>query len=380
MFPSRSLVPLLPCLCASLLLAACVSTPPRSDGAGATSTGEETGQSDAPAMSVGTGTPVVPAAETVAVGTRDADAADDPAIWVDAADPARVVIYGTDKKAGLYAYRLDGSVLQHLPGGKPNNVDLRDGFVVDGRPQVLVGASDRSPARFGVVLYLMDPQTLDTRFWGHVPVDLVEPYGLCLGRRGDAFIVVVNSTDGQVRQLAVSAGSDGRPVAVEQKRYALGSQVEGCVIDDARGHVYIGEEAHGVWRYTLDPARGDEHVLVAAAPGEALVPDVEGLALLHDGTASWLMASSQGDSAFAVWRVDGEPVYRGRFSVVAHGGIDAVTGTDGIAAQAGPVGAYVDGLVVVQDDVDETPGTRGERQNFKLVDWRAIRAALSLDR
>lgn len=358
----------LACLGMSLLLAACAGAP----------TGEETDRSDAPAMLVGAGTPVRPAAETVAVGTQDADAADDPAIWVDRADPARAVIFGTDKKAGLYAYRLDGSVLQHLDGGKPNNVDLRDGFVVDGREQVLVGASDRSPARFGVVLYLMDPQTLQTRFWGHVPVDLVEPYGLCLGRQGDTFVVVVNSTDGQVRQLAVSAGTDGAPLAVEQKRYALRSQVEGCVIDDGNGHVYIGEESSGVWRYTLDPARGDEHVLLAAAPSAALVPDVEGLALLHDGRATWLMASSQGDSAFAVWRVDGEPRYRGRFSVVAHDGIDAVTGTDGIAALAGPVGGYADGLVVVQDDVDEIPGASGERQNFKLVDWREIRTALSL--
>jgi hypothetical protein len=104
---------------------------------------------------------------------------------------------------------------------------------------------------------------------------------------------------------------------------------------------------------------------------------VEGLALIDDGAATYLIASSQGDSAFAVWRVDGAiPAYKGRFSVVANGGIDAVTGTDGVAALGGQVGAFPQGLVVMQDDVDD--GATGARQNFKLVHWREVKKALGL--
>ena len=80
-----------------------------------------------------------------------------------------------------------------------------------------------------------------------------------------------------------------------------------------------------------------------------------------------------------MWRVDGaEPAYAGRFSIVPGNGVDAVTGTDGLAALGGPVGAFPEGLIVVQDDADtdgETTGPRA-RQNFKLVDWRAVKAAL----
>ncbi len=359
----------LACVSAAALLAAACATP---------LTGEETDVSDAPEMSVGAGTPVVAAAETVAVGTANADAADDPAIWVDPSNPSRVVIFGTDKKAGLYSYRLDGTVLQNLDGGEPNNVDLRDGFMVQGRRQVLVAASDRSPERFGITLFLMDPTTLQTRYWGLVPVDLAEPYGLCVGKRGDEFIVVINGTDGQVRQVGISIAADGSPAGVVQKRYAVGSQTEGCVVDDETGHVYIGEEARGIWRYSVDPADGARRISIAQAPSPALVPDVEGLAMLKQNGETWLFASSQGDSAFAIWRVDGQPTYRGRFSVVSGGSIDAVTGTDGIAALAGPVGPYAQGLIVVQDDVDEVPGSPGNYQNFKLVDWAAIKAALGL--
>lgn len=108
-----------------------------------------------------------------------------------------------------------------------------------------------------------------------------------------------------------------------------------------------------------------------------LKPDVEGLTLLREGAVTWLIASSQGDSAFAVWRVDGAaPAYRGRFSAVATGGIDAVTGTDGVAAAGGVVGDFPEGLLVVQDDEDAGP--RGARQNFKLIDWREVKRALGL--
>lgn len=353
----------------ALSLAACA--PPHK-------TGEETNKSDAPVMEVGKGKPVLASVETVAVGTENADAADDPAIWVDGENTARAVVFGTDKKAGLYVYNLDGSVRQHLDGGNPNNVDLREGFIVDGKPLVLVAASDRSPERFGIVLYLMDPQTLQTRYWGVVPVDLVEPYGLCIGKRGSDFVVIIDGTDGQVRQLVVTVGSNGAPRGSVQKKYALESQVEGCVIDDRTGFVYIGEEDKGIWRFSLDPSRNDR-LKVASAPSEMLAPDVEGLALLHEGDKTWLMASSQGDSAFAVWRVEGQPEYRGRFSVVTGGGIDAVTGTDGIAAAPGPVGQFKDGLVVVQDDIDVSEGRPGQRQNFKLIDWSSIKSVLNLN-
>ncbi|WP_397422015.1 phytase, partial [Phenylobacterium sp.] len=82
--------------------------------------------SDSAGMTVGVGTPVIAAAETPSVGTKVLDAADDPAIWVDPADRARGVIIGTDKKAGLYVYDLAGRQTQYVPGGLPNNVDIRE--------------------------------------------------------------------------------------------------------------------------------------------------------------------------------------------------------------------------------------------------------------
>ena len=330
--------------------------------------------SDSGGMIVGVGTPVPAAAETPPVGTSTLDAADDPEIWVDPADSSRGVIVGTDKKAGLYVYDLAGRQLQYVRGGLPNNVDLRGGFSTPSGERVLVAASDRG--RMGLALFLLDPATLRLSEWGVVPLDLAEAYGMCLARRGEAFVAVVNGTDGQVRQGRIAMGADGKPAWTEERRFAVATQPEGCVADEAANRLYLGEEGRGIWQFDLGTGKAAGR-LIAEAPSAMLKPDVEGLTLLREGPVTWLIASSQGDSAFAVWRVDGEaPVYRGRFSVMAAGSVDAVTGTDGVAALGGPVGAFPEGLVVMQDDVDE--GATGARQNFKLVDWREVKKALGL--
>jgi 3-phytase len=338
-------------------------------------------QSDSAKMLVGVGTPVPAASETVAVATTKADAADDAEIWADPKDPQRAVIIGTDKQAGLYVYGLDGNIRAFLPEGRLNNVDLRPGFSTPAGERVLIAASDRG--RMGAALYLMDPSTLQVKPWGLAPLDLAEPYGLCMAKLGDRFVVIVNGTDGQVRQIAVAAGKDGKPEIVEQRRFGLKTQTEGCVADDARGRLYIGEEAAGVWRFDLDPASKTAGRLVASAPSAQLKPDVEGLTLLHEKDGkSWLIVSSQGDSAFAVWRADGpELAYAGRISIMGANGADPVTGTDGVAALGAPVGNFPAGLMVVQDDSDtdgEAPTAGRDRQNFKLVDWREVRRALRL--
>ncbi|MDZ4112314.1 MAG: phytase, partial [Brevundimonas sp.] len=193
-------------------------------------------------------------------------------------------------------------------------------------------------------------------------------------RRGDEVHAILIGHEGELRQFILSADAAGHPVSREVRRAEIGSISEGCAADEATDALYIAEENVGVWRYRLDPAAGDGRALVQPIAPGVLVADAEGLAILEDGAARYLIGSSQGDSTFPVWRIDGpRPVYAGRF-VVEAGAVDRVTGTDGVDALGGPVGdAFPEGLVVVQDDVNDA-GT----QNFKYIDWRDIRAALGL--
>lgn len=333
--------------------------------------------SDSLLVAHGTGTPVLASAETVAVGTAGLDAADDPEIWVDPMDRSRALILGTDKKAGLYAYNLDGSVRDFVPHGPLNNVDLRTVYGETGS-FTLIAASDR--AKNGAALFTLSDD-LKLKPAGFLAMTTSEAYGLCMGTTADGITIIIIGKNGDVVQ-AVYSETDTGPKGEIVRRFDVGSQAEGCVVDDRTGALYIAEEAKGIWRYGVEPATGPARVQLQGAPSDILVADVEGLALLVDEESglSYLVASSQGDSAFAVWQVAGETAnYKGRFSVFPGNGFDAVTGTDGVAALGGQVGPYAEGVVVMQDDSDmegEAPTGARSRQNFKIVPWSEIKKAL----
>lgn len=314
--------------------------------------------------------PVAAVAETV-VTTDPAVDADDPVLWADRGDPSRALWIGTDKSDGLYVHSLDGTVRQFFPDGPLNNVDLREGFVVDGKPYVLIAAAER--ARFGIVTYLLDPATMEVKPYGFIPTDMGEPYGFCMGRRGDAIYLMPNNKDGEARQYRVVAGPQG-PVATLERTLKVASQTEGCVVDDVAQVFYLGEEDTGIWRFDFDPAAPATPTRVYAVDRTVLTDDVEGLTIMRDGGRTYLIASSQGDSTYPVWQVEGSVyVYKGRFAVEG-GAIDNVTVTDGIDAWSGPIGPYPEGAIAMHDTDDGD----GRQQNYKLVDWRDVKRALAL--
>src|SRR5512138_610268 len=307
------------------------------------------------------------------VTTDSAVDADDPALWADARDVSRALLFGTDKSDGLYVHDLDGSVRAFFPDGPLNNVDLRDGFAVDGRARVLVAASDRR--QFGIRAYLLDPETLSVERYGFIATDIGEPYGFCLGRMGDRIYAIIGNKDGVLQQVRIDATTQG-PVGTVVRTLQLGSQTEGCAVDDDARHLYVGEEDVGVWRFDFHPEASIEPLAVARVDNHRIRADVEGLALLQDGKEKYLIVSSQGDSTFPVYRIAGSRhEYVGRFTVVAGDRIDAVTETDGVSAWSGPIGRYPNGLIAMHDDEDEP---HAGQQNYKLVDWRDVKQALGL--
>ncbi|UZK70918.1 phytase [Sphingomonas sp. S1-29] len=325
-----------------------------------------------PPWAVGEQPALVQARVETVVDTDPTVDADDPALWADAKNPARAVMFGTDKTDGLYVHNMDGTVRQFLPSGPLNNVDTRTGFVVDGREQVLVAATN--DGKMGINLYLFDPATMVTRDWGFVATDMGEPYGSCMGRSGDDFYLIANNKLGDIKQWRVRAGASGPEVTLLGSR-KLASQLEGCVSDDVNGVLYVGEEDVGIWAFPLDATITAEPRSVARVDRKRITDDVEGLTIMQDGDSRYLIASSQGDSTFAVFRIaDGIETYVGRFAVIDGVTIDGVTETDGVDAWSGPIGPFAEGALAMHDDRDGN----GPQQNFKIVDWRDVRAALNL--
>lgn len=311
--------------------------------------------------------------ETEPVGTDNADAADDPAIWRNAADPAASLIVGTDKKAGLYVYGLDGARRHFLDAGRINNVDLKADVPINGAPGILVVASDRNDVtQAKLALFRLDPATATLSALGTLPAGTGEAYGVCLGRDADGLSAFVVLKDGTIHQILIDA-SGATPQGRTVRTMKLGTQAEGCAVDDRTHRLYVAEEDVGLWRFDARVARSTMPVRVGSVDLRQLVDDAEGVAIAPMGeTGGYVIVSSQGDNAYALYSLDDDS-YVGRFRIV-DGAIGGAEETDGIELVLGDFGpAYPGGLFVAQD------GHNGARaQNFKLVAWADIVAALGL--
>ena len=298
--------------------------------------------------------------------------ADDPAIWRHPDDPAESTIIGTDKLGGLAVYDLAGNQIQYLADGDLNNVDLRDGFRLGGESATLVTAADSTTHRLAI--YRVDLSTRELVDVGARRIEVgIAAYGSCMYRSPatDRFYVFVNSEQeggqpgGEVEQWELFEDGSGRVDARRVRSFAVGSQTEGCVADDKLRDLYIGEEARGVWKYHAEPGAGTERERVdSTGLGGHLEAEVEGLAIAYGpGRSDYLIASSQGNSSFVVYRRGGDNEYVKSFAIKGADDIDAVEETDGIEVTARDLGeAFPSGLLVVHDGSDDGGGT-----NFKLV-------------
>lgn len=310
-------------------------------------------------------TPIAASLETDPM-TGMGDRADDPAIWVNAADPAASLILGTNKAEGLHVYGLDGKERQFLDVGQLNNVDLRENLAV--------ASNDETES---LSWFWIDPVTSAVSHYGDTPVGKVEPYGVCLGH-SDMPTAAVTYKDGTVQIWGFATNRANQPAAGILRTVKLASKLEGCVFDDAEQRLFIGEEAYGIWSLDLADPESTPISVDAIANGNGLVEDTEGLSIWHgDAGSGYLVASAQAADRFVIY--DRKPPHapRGIITIAASedGAVDAVTHTDGLDVTSTPLPGYPSGLLVVQDDGN--PASEQD-QNFKLVDWAKVEAALGL--
>lgn len=303
------------------------------------------------------------------------DAADDPAIWIHPSDPLSSLILGTDKRRGLAVYDLSGQEVQFLPRGRINNVDLRQAVAMADGPVTLAVATNRTEGA-------MDIFTVSGE--GRVelalaqPLEIDDPYGICmqLDRTGAAH-AYVNGSGGEYEIWRLNEGGELAPERIG--RFSLPSKPEGCVVDDRAGIAYIGEEEHGIWKMPARAGGFAEKTLLDSVDSPRLAADVEGLDIYRgvDGAAI-LVASSQGDYSYAFYDLNDGDRYLGSVRIADNPNleIDGAEETDGLAVSAVNLGpGFEQGVVVVQDGFNRLPE---ENQNFKLVPWSSVAAALTL--
>lgn len=310
------------------------------------------------------------------------DAADDPAIWANAADPAASLVIGTDKKAGLNLYDLSGQLLQFLPDGHMNNVDVRDAFPFSTGPAPIVTASNRTTN--SVAIYRLDPaaRQLVQAAAGLYPTGLTDAYGQCMyrsARTGDVF-AFINDKDGRMRQWRLTPAADGKVTAEMVREFKFSGQVEGCVADDDTGQLYVAEEVKALWRLSAEPDGGSTMTAVASIGANPdLRADLEGVSIYKlDATRGYIVLSVQGANTYAVFRREGSNAYVGSFAIVdGPNGVDGVSETDGLDVSSANLGPkYPHGMFATQDGHNDADKAN---QNFKFVSWERIAQALKLE-
>lgn len=318
---------------------------------------------------------ILPEAETTPVSNQG-DAADDPAIWVNHGNPANSRVLGTNKQQGLMVYNLDGKLLQNLPAGRVNNVDVRQGFSLRGKPMDIASASQRE--RQAIALFAIDPVSGTVTAAGELPTSLDAVYGLCMYQQESQVYVFINDEDGRFQQYEIIDSQQGwRGQLVRE--FAVGSQPEGCSADDHHQRLFLGEEDVAVWSLSARADASTDMIQVAAI-GDWLHDDIEGMDIYQTATENWLVVSSQGNDSYVIFDANPPfaPIGRFRVGLNARAGVDGSSETDGLTISSQPLGPqYPQGMLVVQDGRNLLPDAA---QNFKYIDWRQLQPILKSSR
>jgi 3-phytase len=249
---------------------------------------------------------------------------DDPAIWINAKDPASSLVVGTDKDVdgALYVFGLDGRIVQDkVVRGllRPNNVDIVQGALFDGQAVDLAVVAERYAQRLRIyALPGMEPVD-----GGGVPVFEDERardvMGIALYTRqndGAVFAIVSRSetfapTEGYLHQYRLFDDGTGTIRGAFVRAFGTWSgrkEIEAITVDDELGYVYYSDEGYGIRKYHADPRAADAEDQLAEFGQNDFTEDHEGLSVYKraDGTG-YLFASDQQANRFNIYAREGSP-------------------------------------------------------------------------
>ena len=343
---------------------------------------------------------------------------DDPAIYVHPDDPSQSMVLATLKDGGLVVFDLAGQVLSSVSPAdygvefgeiRYNNVDIVYGFALGGAQVDLAVTSDR--ANDALAIFAIDPasQTLHDVTSPDMPASIFgvddgeqTAYGLATYTAldtGVTYVFVTQADGNQVAQLQLRDDGAGKVTAEVVRRITVpavsddpaDAQSEGIVVDRELGFVYVAvedgvEEGIAIVKYAATPEGGDNPEPLLLLPADALLPDVEGLTIYYGADGSgYLLASSQGDSTYAVYARAGDNAYLGSFAIGGKDGIDPANESDGADIINVALGdAFPSGLLVVQDGANDPQFAaindeeiENRSTNFKFVPWETVANAFA---
>lgn len=247
---------------------------------------------------------------------------DDPAIWVNPANPAQSLVIGTDKDkdGGLYVFDLKGKIIKEktISGLKrPNNVDVAYGLMLGGKKIDIAVTTERMTHNLRI-FSLPDMKPIDN---GGIPV--------FEGETGEMFrdlmgIAMYTNPQGQIyaivgRKTGPKAGSylwqylledDGTgklKATLKRKfgKYSGKKEIEAIAVDNELGYIYYSDEQFGVRKYYAEPSKGNEELAVFAKTG--FKEDHEGISIYKTtDSTGYILVSDQSANQFHVFNREGK--------------------------------------------------------------------------
>ena len=248
---------------------------------------------------------------------------DDPAVWINRANPAESLILGTDKDVdgALYVYGLDGKIrADKVVRGlvRPNNVDIAYGVMLGGKPTDIAVVTERYAHRLRVYR-LPDMAPVDG---GGIPVFEGELARDCMGvalytRSNDgAVFAIVSRSDyqspkaGYLHQYRLIDDGTGTLRGVFTRTFGEWSgikEIEAIAVDSELGYVYYSDEGYGIRKYHADPAADDADEQLAEFGREGFAEDREGISIYQQpGGTGYIIVSNQQDNSFNIFRREGD--------------------------------------------------------------------------
>ncbi len=303
---------------------------------------------------------------------------DDPAIWINKADPSKSLIIGTDKQeatGGLYVYDLQGTIVNKVyPLDRPNNVDIAYGLVINGKKTDIAVVTERKKNLIRVYS-LPGLESLDN---GGIAVfadsEQKDPMGIALYTDPvtSKIFAIVGRKEGvsgeylYQYELTGAAGTVKADLVRKFGNYSGKKEIEAIMVDNELGYVYYADETSGIRKYYADPKKGNEEL--AFFGQKDFKRDHEGIALYKTSEKQgYILISDQQANRFAVYAREGNTNAHDHkmiasipFSSVECDGADAVNFNFGTPFSKGIFVAMSNGKVfqfydwdVIQREIDK---------------------------
>ncbi|PWL31908.1 phytase [uncultured Roseivirga sp.] len=246
---------------------------------------------------------------------------DDPAIWINKADPSKSLVIGTDKDAdgALYVYDLEGrifpeKVVRDLK--RPNNVDVGYNLVVGNDTVDFAVTGERLNSMLRV-FSVPDMKPIDNggfpMFEGETALEHRDLMGISLYQRpsdNKTFVIMGRKngpTEGYLWQYLLEADSTGALQATLVRKFGKFSgtkEIESIAVDHELGYIYYSDENVGTRKYYADPEKGNEELALFGTEG--FRDDNEGISIYDTGNGTgFILISDQQANMFRIFPREG---------------------------------------------------------------------------